>query len=262
MTLKVHNARLTVDGTDLLREIYFELAPGEVVVVVGANGAGKSSLLRVLSAENALSGGLVTLDGKSLGEVARGERARRLAVLPQHSTLDFPFTVCEVIEMGRIPHATGSATNKQMVAQVMDRLKLTSLGERIYTTLSGGEKQRVQIARILCQLWDCLDASYLLFDEPTAPLDLAHQLAFLDVATELARRGAGVLLVMHDINLAVRCAGSMVIMKAGRIIAAGKPGEVVTPENIREAFDVEVTVVNTDTGNPLVHARSAVQSAS
>lgn len=258
MTLQAHNVTVKVDGIALLQAVDFALAPGEVAVIVGANGAGKSSLLRTLAAEITPSAGTVTLDGRAAVEITLGERARKLAVLPQNSGLDFPFTVCEVIEMGRIPHATGKAPNRRMVAQVMERLKLTPLRGRIYTTLSGGEKQRVQIARVLCQLWDGMDGAYFLFDEPTAPLDLAYQLAFLDIARELAAQNAGVLLVMHDINLATRCGDTIVIMNGGRIVAAGNPTEVVTAANIRTAFDVDVAILRTDAGVPIVYARTAL----
>lgn len=249
---------LNVGSAHLLRKVDFEMLPGEVVVIVGPNGAGKSSLLRVLASELPPTEGQVLMDGRFIQQIPRIERARRLAVLPQHSTLDFPFSVYEVIEMGRIPHASGRSANMTIVSQVMERLKLTPLKERIYTTLSGGERQRVQIARVLCQLWDKMPGGYLMFDEPTAPLDLSYQLAFLDIARELAAQNAGVLLVMHDINLAIRCADCVVIMRAGGIIAAGRPADVVTVENIRAAFDVDVTIVATESGAPLVYARSAL----
>lgn len=260
MTLQANKVDLAIAQSRLLQGVDVSIAPGEVVVVVGANGAGKSSLLGLLAAESLPTAGDVLLDGEPVMQVPREERATRLAVLPQHAILDFPFTVTEVIEMGRIPQPTGRLANDQVVAQVMARLQLTGLADRVYTTLSGGERQRVQIGRVLCQLWDVLDGGFLLLDEPTAPLDLAHQLAFLDIARELADRGAGVLLVMHDINLALRCADTIVMMKAGEVIAAGPPGQAVTPQNIRAVFDVDVGIAMTDAGGPLVYARPPSRS--
>jgi iron complex transport system ATP-binding protein len=258
LTLCIREGALEVEGARLLESIDFDLAPGEVAAVVGANGAGKSSLVRVMSADLPPSSGEVLIDGKRLGSVPRMELARRLAVLPQHSLLDFPFRSREVIEMGRIPHFTGAILNKRLVAEVIELLMLSALQDRVYTTLSGGERQRVQIARVLCQLWDCLGGGYLLFDEPTAPLDLAHQLGFLHIARRLAEKHAGVLLVMHDINLATRFADSVAIMKGGRIIARGSPREVVTEENMRVAFDVDVAIMNTTDGAPMIYTRATV----
>ena len=258
MTLELKQVELRVDDALLVRDIDFALAPGKVGVIIGANGAGKTSLLRLMCNEIAPSEGTVTLDGRSLGSISNVELARRLAILPQHSTLDFPFRVCEVVEMGRIPHLTGKRTNEQIVEQVMERMQLAAMEERIYTSLSGGEKQRVQIARVLCQLWDCLEGGYLMFDEPTAPLDLAHQLSFLDLARDLASRQASVLLVMHDINLAIRCADTIAIMRDGSFIACGSPQAVVTPDNIRSAFDVDVSIARSEDGIPVVYSRGAI----
>lgn len=256
--MQAHDAVLEVGKTRLLNRVSFELAPAEIAVVIGPNGAGKSSLVRLLSAEMTPSEGEVRLDGRPLGSIPRSHLARKMAVLSQHSTLDFPFRVSEVIEMGRIPHNTGRAANKRLVAQIIDRLQLNALQNRLYTSLSGGEKQRVQIARVLCQLWDCLEGGYLLFDEPTAPLDLAYQLSFLDIVHEVAARQVGVLLVMHDVNLALRFAHSVVLMKQGEIIATGSPGEVVTASNIRAAFDVEVEIIETANGAPVIYTRAPV----
>lgn len=256
--LEIRDASLEVNGHCLVSGIDFELSPGRVVAVIGANGAGKSSMLRLLSGEMQPTRGAVRIDGEASAAVSRATLSRKIAVLPQHSMLDFPFRAAEVVEMGRIPHLTDAATNKEIVAQVIHRLRLDDLRERVYTTLSGGERQRVQIARVLCQLWDCMDGGYFLFDEPTAPLDLAYQLAFLDIARDLAGHNAGVLLVMHDINLATRFADVIVIMRAGGIVAAGVPADVVNAASMRAAFDVDVTILETVDGRPLIYTRAAL----
>lgn len=257
MTLAIEQGALELDGKTLLEGIDFSMASGRVASIVGANGAGKTSLLRLLAAERPPTRGRVTCDGEPVDAIAPEARARRLAVLPQHSVLDFPFAAREVIEMGRIPHFTGRVYDDRIVDELIVRLELRDLADRTYTTLSGGERQRVQIARVLCQVWDNLDRSYLLFDEPTAPLDLSHQLAFLSLARELASRGAAIALVMHDLNLASRFSDEMTIMKAGTVISRGTPMEVVTSDNVKAAFDVEVDI-DTTHGVPLIFARSAL----
>jgi len=256
LSLGLEHASLAVHSARLIEDVDFELRAGSVVAVVGANGAGKSSMLRVLSGEVSPSSGKAQIDDVDLGEISKPELARRLAVLPQHSSLDFPFRAREVIAMGRIPHFTGRATNARLVDEVIVRMQLDSLSDRIYTTLSGGERQRVQIARVLCQLWDCMENGYFMFDEPTAPLDLSYQLAFLGIAREIAGRGAGVLLVMHDVSLAARFADTIAVMRNGRILANGAVADVVTKENIRAAFDVDATVMHSEDGAPLIYTRA------
>lgn len=255
MSLELLDAGLRIQGQQLLEHIDVRLEPGVVTGVIGANGAGKTSLLRLASGELVPIGGRVQLDGASLTSVEREAIARRIAVLPQHSMLDFPFRVDEVLQMGRIPHMTGQSIDRPIVDEVAEVMQLQDFKFRTYTTLSGGERQRVQIGRVLCQLWDVMDEGYLLFDEPTAPLDLAHQLGFLGLVRELAGRGAGILLILHDINLAARFAGQIVLLANGRVLAKGEPQEVLTPENIRAGFGVEVQIVGTDT--PLIVASSA-----
>lgn len=258
MTLSIRSGCLDAAGRHLLADIDFDLSPGKVTSVIGANGAGKTSLLRVLSADLSPSSGVVTLDREPLTAIPRSELARRLAVLPQHSVLDFPFTAREVIGMGRIPHFTGARADAVLISDVIRRLQLTTLEGRIYTTLSGGERQRVQIARVLCQVWDRLDGSYVLFDEPTAPLDLAHQLGFHGLTRRLAEMNAGVMWVIHDINLAARFSDVVALMKAGRIIAVGSPRDVITNDNMRVAFGVEVEISYAGDGTPLIYTRAAV----
>jgi len=219
------------------------LSGGEVVSVIGANGAGKTSLLKLFSGDYKPVAGTVTLDGVSMSSIGLDERARSFAVLPQRSGLDFPFLVHEVIEMGRYPQMTGRIFNQQVVAEVIERLGLKLFARRRYTTLSGGERQRVQIGRVLAQLWEQqYDACYL-FDEPTAPLDLAHQLEFFALIRSLANRGAAILLVIHDLNLAARFSDRLIMLKQGRILAEGKPHEVITMENLKSGFDVEVNIL-------------------
>jgi iron complex transport system ATP-binding protein len=242
LTIEIINADVVRDRKHLLSSVDMVLEPGQVVSIIGPNGAGKSTMLRLMSGELEPNAGTATLDGVPISGYDPEELAGRRAALPQRSLLDFPFMVADVIEMGRIPHLTGHANDRQIVGEVVDALDLALLEDRIYTTLSGGERQRVQLARVLSQLWDRLEGSYLLFDEPTAPLDLAHQLGFLQLVRDLARQGAACLLVMHDLNLAARFSDAIVLLTGGRVLASGTPIVVMTKDNIGDAFGVEAEV--------------------
>ena len=243
MTLRAEHCGLSYAGQVILHDISLVLKAGEVLAVVGPNGAGKSSLVGLLAGTSRPTLGSVSLDNQGYADISLAARATRLAVLPQHTSLDFPFTVDEIIEMGRIPHGGNARMHAPMRAEIAALLGLEALRERVYTTLSGGEKQRTQIARVLCQLWDCLPASYFLFDEPTAALDIAHQLVFMGLARQLARQGAGVLMVMHDINLAARYADRLLLLKDGEVMGLGTPAEVLTNEHVKAAFGVTPQVV-------------------
>ena len=240
MSLQLKDVSYTVERKQLLSDINISIQPAKINSFIGPNGAGKTTLLRVAS--GALDTPGVTLNSIPLTAFTLDERARKVACLNQSSELEFPFKCFEVLRLGRIPHRTSRRYDERIVEEVINRLGLDGLAERIYTTMSGGEKQRVQIGRILCQVWDNIDSAFVFFDEPTAELDLAHQLIFFDVIKMLATKGASVSLVLHDINLASRFSDDLVLLRSGRILAMGPPQEVVTKENMRAAFSVETEV--------------------
>lgn len=259
MSLQLSDVSYAVEGRQLLANADLTLSPGSVTALIGPNGAGKTTLLRVASGELTTTG-TATLDGEPLQHISLEQRARQMAFLTQQTALDFPFKGYEVMHMGRIPHLTGTRHDREVVQEVIDVCSLSDLTERIYTTLSGGEKQRIQIGRILCQVWDQLSQAYVLFDEPTSALDLSHQLIFFELLGELASRGAAIALVVHDINLAIRFANHVVLMSDGHTIANGAPREVVTSDNIRLAFGVTIELVETeDPERPIIQAKSAMK---
>ncbi|WP_237251710.1 heme ABC transporter ATP-binding protein [Thioalkalivibrio nitratireducens] len=221
----------------------FRLAPGELVAIVGPNGAGKTTLLRVLSSECSPDIGTAQLDGVALDRWAPRLLARRRAVLPQETSLDFPLSALEVALMGRMPHAR-SSRDRQLALAALHQADAAHLAHRIYPTLSGGERQRVQLARVLCQLQhdSAQDPCYLLLDEPTAALDLAHQYALLRTVRQLVATGFGGLAILHDLNLAAQFADRIVVMAAGRVVAEGNPGTVLVPELIRQVYAVDCVV--------------------
>lgn len=230
-------------GKHLLSNANLRLNSGEFIAIVGPNGAGKTSLLRVLSGEQAPDTGTVQLDGTDLHRWFPRLLARRRAVLPQETLLDFPLTALEVVLMGRMPHGR-SARDRQFAMETLHQADAAHLAHRIYPTLSGGERQRVQLARVLCQLRDDSAAGpgYLLLDEPTAALDLAHQHALLRAVRDLVRSGCGALAILHDLNLAAQFADRIVVMDTGRIVAEGDPETILHPTLIREVYHVDSIV--------------------
>ncbi len=252
MKIEVTDGQVVINGSCLLNRVNVAVESGELVAAIGPNGAGKSTLLKTLSGELETEQGQVILNSRFLREYPLAELAKFLAVLPQHTELHFPFTVEQVIGFGRIPHGSGNAQDRQIVAQVMATLEITELARRDFTTLSGGEKQRVQFARVLTQIWD-VTGGFMFLDEPTSSLDLSHQHMVLKIARQKSRQGLGVFLVLHDMNLAARYADRILLMKQGEIVQQGSPGDVLTEEALSGLFDVHVKVLDHPQGNyPLI----------
>lgn len=255
MPLEGRDIQLHVAGFDLLRDVNLQIAPGTVTAIVGPNGAGKSSLLRVLCGDVPATRGEVRLNGRALAEWEAGARARMLAVLPQHAVLDFPFTAREVVSLGRIPHATGAERDEVIVRAALEAVDAAYLDKRFYTQMSGGEKQRVQLARVLAQVWEPVPEGerLLVLDEPTAAFDLAHQQITLDIVRRFAAEGAGVLVVLHDLNLAARCADRLVVLSCGRVAAEGPPAQVLDEALVERVFGLRcVLMPHPLTGVPMV----------
>ena len=241
MTMSARGISLHLSGFYLLRNISLEVEAGKVTTIVGPNGAGKSSLLKVLTGEIPPTAGDVYLNSRLLNQWSLLEKAQMLAVLPQHTLLNFSFTADEVVGLGRIPHQTGSAKDVEIVAEALELVDASYLQRRFYTQMSGGEKQRVQLARVLAQIWQpsCLGEQFLVLDEPTSAFDLSHQKLTLDIVRQLAQKGVGVVMVVHDLNLAARCADNIVVIDGGVIAAQGSPEVVLTETLIDKVFGVK-----------------------
>lgn len=255
MTMLADNISLHLSGFDLLRNVSIEVEAGKVTAIVGPNGAGKSSLLKVITGEMEPSNGTVSFNQQPLSQWSLEQKAQMLAVLPQHTLLNFPFTADEVVALGRIPHQTGSVKDAQIVAEALELVDASYLQKRFYTQMSGGEKQRVQLARVLAQIWQpCeLGEQFLVLDEPTSAFDLSHQKLTLDIVRNLADRGVGVVMVIHDLNLASRCADNLVVFNGGVIEAVGSPEEVLTEQLIDKVFGVKSIIASHPvTKRPLV----------
>lgn len=241
-------------GEFLLHQIDLELAAGEVLGIIGPNGAGKSSLLKLLSGDITQTAGSYELLGTAISDWEPLPRARILAVLPQFSLLNFPYTVEEVILLGRTPHSSGLDSDRVILQEVMAATDTASLQSRIYTQLSGGEKQRVQLARVFAQVWrDEGSPRVLLLDEPTTALDLAHQQLIMESIKALAATGCGVVMVAHDFNLVAALADQILAVSRGALVCRGAPEAVLTRAFFKDVFEVRVNIsTHPESGHPLV----------
>ncbi|WP_445528997.1 heme ABC transporter ATP-binding protein [Streptomyces cyslabdanicus] len=240
-------AREVLDGVDV------SVRAGEVLALVGPNGAGKSTLLGALAADLPPTRGVVRIDGRPAAEWSAPELALRRAVLPQSTALSFPFPVEEVVRMGRAPHASSSspAEDERIVAEAMAATEVTAFAARPFAALSGGERARVALARVLAQR-----APLLLLDEPTAALDLKHQEMVLRLCRERAHAGDAVVVVLHDLGLAAAYAHRVAVLCAGRVAADGPPAEVFSEKLLSRVYDQPVEVLpHPRTGAVLVTPR-------
>ncbi|MGF6224160.1 heme ABC transporter ATP-binding protein [Pseudomonas frederiksbergensis] len=254
--LRAQNLQIRRGRKIVLTDITLELKPGEVLGVLGPNGAGKSTLLGALCGELQADHGSVWLDERELSHWARAQRAQRLAVLPQVSTLDFAFRVEEVVGMGRLPYQSGRVRDDEIIAAALDAADARHLSGRSYLALSGGERQRVHLARVLAQLWPGEAGQTLLLDEPTSMLDPLHQHTTLQAVREFANRGAAVLVILHDLNLAARYCDRLLLLEGGRPVALDTPEQVLRPEPLKAVFGLEVLVQpHPERGHPLIIAR-------
>jgi len=242
--LIVESLDYNIQKRPLLKGLTFSARKGELLAIVGANGAGKSTLLDLLSGEKKPSSGKISLNGKDLGAYGPEELALKRATLSQHNVVNMAFTVEEIVMMGRYPHFKGSPKEKDrvVVQEVMEVTGITAMAERSVLHLSGGEQQRVQLARILAQLWD-QKGGFLLLDEPIASLDMMYQQQTLAIAKAIARQGFIVVAVLHELNLAAQYADRILMMKNGRRWKDGTPAEVFNALDIYSVFGVEAEII-------------------
>lgn len=262
MTGRAHEPRIAASGVrvmpdgpgrPILDAAAIEVRAGEVHALVGPNGAGKSTLFGVLAGDVTPATGTVVLDGTDLRRHPPRELARRRAVLLQQNAVSFPFSVAEVVRMGRAPWArtADEADDDARVSEAMRATEIEGLADRTVTSLSGGERARVALARVLAQA-----TSILLLDEPTAALDLKHQEDVLRVVRDRARAGDAVAIVLHDLNAALANADRLTLLDGGRVVASGAPEDVLTAERIAAVYRQAVDVFpHPITGVPLVVPR-------
>lgn len=242
---EMSGASVSLGGKTLLHPADLTIKAGELVVIVGPNGAGKSTLMKLLTGDHAAASGQVRYDAEPLEKWPIAEMAARRAVMPQSDQLSFPFTVLEVVQLGARLFAANPREVKQRAIDALRKVDLAGYEGRFYQELSGGEQQRVQLARVLCQVWEPLaDAipRYLFLDEPTASLDIRHQLDIMTLARDFVARGGGCVAILHDLNLAAMFADRLLVISRGHIVADGPPGEILTDQLMLDVFAVPIRV--------------------
>jgi iron complex transport system ATP-binding protein len=245
--IRLENVSVRKGEVTLLEGVSLEFRPGELVCLVGPNGAGKSTLVRVAAGSVTPTSGRVSFLGVPIDTFRNAELARRRAVVSQQSSVAFPFSVAEVVLLGRHPHAALSEGSRDHLAveSALRRMDVAHLAEREVTTLSGGERQRVDIARAMAQLASNAPAEQtaLFLDEPTSNLDLAHQHSALALSRATSREGRVTIVALHDLNLASSYGDRIVVLRRGRVVADGPPGRVLTSELILDVFGLRTLVL-------------------
>ena len=243
--IEAHDITVSIGAATLLSEVSLVVPAGKLIGLVGPNGAGKSTLLNVMAGDRTVSRGSVRLADRDLRAYTIDDLARRRAVLRQRTTLQLPFTACEVVELAGCSRETARAR--------LADVQLEPFADRSYPTLSGGEQQRVQLARVLAQL--ARSPSAILFlDEPTSALDPRHQHLVLALARAAATRGHPVLVVLHDLTLAARWCDRIALLHRGRVIADAEPERVLVPELLERAYDARFEILRGANGLVIAHA--------
>ncbi|MEA1064641.1 heme ABC transporter ATP-binding protein [Apirhabdus apintestini] len=251
--IRAENLVYSLRGRRLTDDVSLSFPGGEIVAILGPNGAGKSTLLRQLTGYLKPHSGQCTLLGRPLNAWSITELAKTRAVMRQNSHMAFPFSVQEVIRMGRHPHRTPHPHDE--IAQIVALCDCRELASRDYRQLSGGEQQRVQLARLLAQLWETIPSpKWLFLDEPTSALDIHHQQHLFRLLRQLVNeRQFNVCCVLHDLNLAARYADRIVLMDKGRVIDNGRPLEVLKQSALNVLYGADITVLNDSSNNlPLI----------
>ena len=237
--IAAEDVTVTRSGRKLLDQVDLTLRPGHFTVVIGPNGAGKSTLMKVLSGEIRPDIGRVSYYGTGIDLCQPAELAKRRAVLPQASQLAFPFTALEIVRMGAV--AQGAINPAEEARRALARVGLRSFENRSYTSLSGGEQQRVQFARALAQVPQPVADGVpraLFLDEPTASLDLGHQISVLEIARDFAAAGGMVFAILHDLNLAAEFADHLLVLDQGRVVAEGACRDTVSDQIISSVYGI------------------------
>lgn len=240
MKIETKALEALLNGNHILKGIDLETSGRELVGVIGPNGSGKSTLLKCIYRVLKPSGGAVYLDGKELDSYAYKESARRLAVVAQHNYYNFEFCVQDVVLMGRAPHKRAldrdNAEDYKIVAEALETVGMSGFAKRSFSTLSGGEQQRVILARALAQQTPCL-----ILDEPTNHLDIKYQLQLMDLVRRLDRT---VIAAVHDLNIAAMYCDRLYAVKGGQIVGTGSPRELLTPDFIQEVYEVNARIMD------------------
>jgi iron complex transport system ATP-binding protein len=244
MSLVVENLCFSYPGQDrrLLHDVSFSVADGESLCLLGPNGSGKTTLLGCLLGMNRADSGSIQVNGNEVSRISRRLVARQIAYVPQSSTVMFPFSVFDMVAMGRTPHLSGisvpSAADGRVTRSALDRLGIAHLADRPFSEISGGERQLVLIARALCQ-----EARIFIMDEPAANLDYGNQVRLLRIVKDLSQAGYSIVMSAHNPDHAFHSATHAAVLRDGRIIALGNPHDVVTSQRLSDLYSARISVL-------------------
>jgi len=253
---ELKDVSFSIPGRTLLQPLTLALPGRRVIGLIGHNGSGKSTLIKLLARQQPVSGGAISFEGKALSEWGERPFAQRVAYLPQQTPLASGMLVKELVALGRYPWhgplGRFGSTDCHKVAEAMALADVESFADRLVDTLSGGERQRVWLAMLVAQ-----DAQFLLLDEPISALDVTHQVEVLALVRRLSKeRGLGVIVVLHDVNMAARFCDEILALKMGRMIARGTPDEIMTPRQLEAIYGIAMDVIpHPVTGLPVSFVR-------
>ncbi|KXF77428.1 iron ABC transporter [Paramesorhizobium deserti] len=261
--IEARNLSVAIGRKRIIENIDFQARPGELTAIVGPNGSGKTTLLRALSGDLPFTG-QASINSRPFETLKPWQMANIRAVLPQATSLAFPYTVREIVRLGLTSGYSGAGSHdiETLPDRALAMVDLEGFSGRFYQELSGGEQQRVQLARVLCQVWQpVLDGEprYLFLDEPVSSLDIKHQLIIMRIAKSFAEEGGGVIAILHDLNLTAMFADRIVMMHRGRVDAAGEPRDMLSDDRILRVYECALKVgVLPGSGAPFVLPQSAV----
>lgn len=243
--ITARNLTVSLTGKTIVHGVSLEAKAGQLTAIVGPNGSGKTTTMKAIAGELP-SKGEITINGHALDTLEPWQLAVKRAVLPQAATIAFPFTVREIVRLGLTVGPNRHAERIEAItSEALAAVDLSGFAGRFYQELSGGEQQRVQLARVLSQIWEpVLDGEpcFLMLDEPVSALDIRHQLTIMQLARRYCEGGGGVIAVMHDLNLTAMFADHMVMMKSGRIERAGRPADVLTDDAMEAVFGCRMRI--------------------
>ena len=254
--LNVNHISYEVNNISINNNISFNINFGDLVSIIGPNGSGKTTLLRLISGDIKPTSGDIVFRDKKIDKWDPRDISTKRAVLPQNSYISFPFTVNEVIRMGRYPYPENNKLDKNIINNLVHTFDLPDFLERDFTSLSGGEKQRVQLARVFAQIWsnDNYKGKLLVLDEPTSFLDIKHQLHFFEIINKFKDKGLTVLMVLHDINHAIAYSNKIAMLKKTELVYYGDTKDVINTKNLNDVFDINLKLINIDSnGKTFVH---------
>jgi iron complex transport system ATP-binding protein len=246
--LKLQDIQYNISGKQILSNVNIDFTAGQLHMILGPNGSGKTSLMKIASGQIENFKGLVSYDNASIKEITTASLATYRSYLSQQNHIPFPLKVIELIQMGRYPHYEYQASKKDfdIIHEVIDQLSIKHLQSRDFNTLSGGEQQRVQFARVLAQVWEKINGKnrYLFLDEPLNNLDIQYQKYLLQTIQKFIGEDMVVIMVVHDINWALAYADKVYFLKEGNLVAQGNPTDIITTQLIADVFKIDAQLIN------------------